>query len=318
MHEPIDGNYPLRSSLGGLRREPLPTMYDLPSEEGEVLTPEIIEKIKAYADRSPGGRRQKPLPTMYDLPSEDPEEPGLPDEFHDYQPKLLRETYQPPNAEAEPFFIGIDLNLYYDANHTLWHKRPDWFLALGVETSDQQSKLRLSYVTWEERVNPFLVVELLSDSTEAEDLGLTLREANKPPTKWQVYEQVLRIPYYAVYDRKTLNFRMFRLVGTRYEELVLVDQRYWFEDLKLGLGVWSGRQSGIIGQWLRWYDASGSWLQTSVERADQADERADQANLEASQAKVEANQAKKLARQAEERAERLAAQLRSLGIDPND
>ena len=23
------------------------------------------------------------LPTMYDLPSEDPEEPGLPDQFHD-------------------------------------------------------------------------------------------------------------------------------------------------------------------------------------------------------------------------------------------
>lgn len=29
---------------------------------------------------------KEPLPTMYDLPSEDPEEPGLPDEFHYYQP----------------------------------------------------------------------------------------------------------------------------------------------------------------------------------------------------------------------------------------
>jgi preprotein translocase subunit SecB len=27
------------------------------------------------------------LPTMYDLKSEDPEEPGLPDEFHDLQPQ---------------------------------------------------------------------------------------------------------------------------------------------------------------------------------------------------------------------------------------
>lgn len=26
---------------------------------------------------------QKDWPTMYDLPSEDPQEPGLPDEFHD-------------------------------------------------------------------------------------------------------------------------------------------------------------------------------------------------------------------------------------------
>jgi Uma2 family endonuclease len=32
------------------------------------------------------------LPTMYDLPSQDPEEPGLPDEFHDLQPQLLSAT----------------------------------------------------------------------------------------------------------------------------------------------------------------------------------------------------------------------------------
>ena len=38
------------------------------------------------------------LPTMYDLPSEYPEEPGLPDEFHDFQPQLLRETCQIPPA----------------------------------------------------------------------------------------------------------------------------------------------------------------------------------------------------------------------------
>jgi hypothetical protein len=35
------------------------------------------------------------LPTMYDLPSENAEEPGLPDEFHDFQPELLRVTFLP-------------------------------------------------------------------------------------------------------------------------------------------------------------------------------------------------------------------------------
>src|SRR6266705_5036951 len=53
------------------------------------------------------------LPTMYDLPSEDPKEPGLPDEFHDYQPQLLRETFQPPRYMPDRFFVGTDLNLYY-------------------------------------------------------------------------------------------------------------------------------------------------------------------------------------------------------------
>ncbi|WP_448560485.1 zinc ribbon domain-containing protein [Trichothermofontia sp.] len=37
------------------------------------------------------------LPTMYDLSCEDPEEPGLPDEFHLLQTELLRLTFQPPN-----------------------------------------------------------------------------------------------------------------------------------------------------------------------------------------------------------------------------
>ena len=41
------------------------------------------------------------LPTMYDLPSEDLDEPGLPDEFHDYQPKLLRETCHPKTYPPE-------------------------------------------------------------------------------------------------------------------------------------------------------------------------------------------------------------------------
>ena len=40
------------------------------------------------------------LPTMYDLPSEDPEEPGLPDEFHYYQPQLLRENISPRGIYA--------------------------------------------------------------------------------------------------------------------------------------------------------------------------------------------------------------------------
>jgi Uma2 family endonuclease len=75
------------------------------------------------------------LPTMYDLPSEDKEEMGLPDEFHDFQPKLLRETCQPA---VDEFFVGADLNLYYDVRQTNWYKRPDWFLVLGVPASASQ------------------------------------------------------------------------------------------------------------------------------------------------------------------------------------
>jgi Uma2 family endonuclease len=56
-------------------------------------------------------------------------------------------------------------------------------LALEVLPASEQPELRLSYVIWQEGVVPFLVVELLSPGTEAEDLGQTLQEIGEPPTK---------------------------------------------------------------------------------------------------------------------------------------
>ena len=76
---------------------------------------------------------KKALPTMYDLKSEDPEEPGLPDEFHVFQPQLLRETFRPTTYPRDRVFIASDLNLYYDVRHTGWYKRPDWFAVVGVD-----------------------------------------------------------------------------------------------------------------------------------------------------------------------------------------
>jgi len=226
---------------------------------------------------------QETLPTMYDLPSENPEEPGLPDEFHDMQPQLLKETCRLPDALADNVFCGTDLNLYYDTHHPQWYKRPDWFLVLGVPRAKQQQDLRLSYVIWQEGIAPMLVIELLSPGTEAEDLGQTLREVNHPPTKWQVYEQILRVPYYGVFDRYTNLFRLFQLVGTRYQVLELPEQRFWFEELQLGLGIWQGTYQDTTGLWLRWFDASGHWVETPAERS-----------------------------------ARLAARLRELGIDPDE
>jgi Uma2 family endonuclease len=167
------------------------------------------------------------LPTMYDLPSEDPEEMGLPDEFHDTQPDLLKETCRPA---ADKFFMGADLNLYYDVEHTGWYKRPDYFLVIGVPASTSPQDGRQSYVVWQEGVNPFLMVELLSPGTEAEDLGQTLRVVGKPPTKWQVYEQVLQVPYYAVFDEFSGRFRMFCLRDGQYVESTISGQGFWLPE----------------------------------------------------------------------------------------
>ncbi|MFW9258235.1 hypothetical protein A4S05_32565 [Nostoc sp. KVJ20] len=227
------------------------------------------------------------LPTMYDLPSEYPEDSGLPDEFHLFQPQLLRETFCPPNYPAEEVFVASDLNLYYDLRHTLWYKRPDWFAAVGVSRLYEQQNLRLSYVIWQEGVAPFVVIELLSPGTEKEDLGQTLREINQPPTKWEVYERILRVPYYIVFDRYTNKLQAFQLVADSYSELDVSTPRLWMPGLELGLGLWQGSYQGIERLWLRWYDASGNWLPTPLERESQ-------------------------------RANRLAAQLRELGVNPDE
>jgi Uma2 family endonuclease len=244
------------------------------------------------------------LPTMYDLPSENPEEPGLPDEFHDFQPKLLRETFCPPGYDKDDLFIAADLNLYYDVRHPQWYKRPDWFAVLDVSRLYEQRDLRLSYVLWQEGISPFIVIELLSPGTEKEDLGQTLRDAEQPPTKWEVYQNILRVPYYIVFDRYTDQLKSFGLREGRYQELPLNVNRLWIPELDLGLGLWQGQYQDINRLWLRWYDDSGDWFSTPLETAEHAEHRAEQAE--------------RRAEQAEQRAKRLAAQLRKLNIPLDD
>ena len=233
------------------------------------------------------------LPTMYDLKSEDPEEPGLPDEYHDLQPQLLSRTFRCIYYSPTEIFTGSDLNLYYDVRHTQWYKRPDWFLVVGVERLYEGTELRSSYVVWQEGVNPFVVVELLSPGTEKEDLGryadvetvsdieiiddtstpqingLTVKQ--RPLPKWEVYEQSLRVPYYIVFSRYTNQVRFFKLVGGHYTEQILdvENPRLWIAELEMGVGLWLGEFEGITRQWLRWYDSEGNWIPTDTELAQQ-------------------------------------------------
>jgi Uma2 family endonuclease len=244
--------------------------------------------------RGPGPLSKPHLPTMYDLPSEDPEEPGLPDDFHSFQPQLLRETFCPPTYPVEHVYVAADLNLYYDEHHQEWHKRPDWFAVLGVPRSSTVEDLRLSYLIWQEEIAPFVVIELLSPKTMKEDLGRTERQSGQPPTKWEVYEQILQIPYYLVYSRYTNKLQMFNLVKGRYRQVGLLKNSLWLPELELGVGVWSGKFQGAAGNWLRWYDALHNWIPTPAEREQQR------------------------AEQERQRADRLAAQLRALGIKPED
>ena len=273
-------------------------------------------KYRIEQNHPPRSPRES-LPTMYDLPSENPEEPGLPDEFHDLQPELLRVTFHPANYPPEQIFCGSDMNLYYDARHHYWYKRPDWFGVVGVSRLYDQEDLRLSYVIWQEMVRPTVVVELLSPGTEKEDLGRSTRLSSEPPTKWEVYEQILNVPYYVVFDRYTDRLRGFALTAGFYQELELTEPRIWIPQLELGLGLWSGEYEGINRLWLRWYDAEGNWILTPTEREAIAQEQlqAERQRTEAERQRAEAERQRAEAERV--RSQRLEELLRSHGIDPN-
>jgi Uma2 family endonuclease len=245
------------------------------------------------------------LPTMYDLPSENPDDPGLADEFHYYQLELLRETFCPPDYPPERFYVASDLYIYYDVHHPKWYKRPDWFAAVDVPRLYNQREMRMSYVIWQEEVVPSIVVELLDESTEKDILGQTRREINQPPTKWQVYEQMLQIPYYIIFARDPDQFRPFHLTNGRYRELTPPDKRVWLPEIKLGLGLWEDVYHGVERKWLRWYDADGKWIPTPVEKEQQRAEqlRAEQEKARAEQEKARAEQKKARAEQKKARAE---------------
>jgi Uma2 family endonuclease len=225
---------------------------------------------------------------MYDLPSEDPRESGLPDEFHDLQPQLLSQTLRLADYASDRCFTGTDMNLYYNVEHPLWHKRPDWFLVVDVPRLYAGNDLRNSFVVWDEGKAPSVIVELLSPGREEEDLlsyvderieepppepllPYTIEDDESgitPPHKWIVYEQVLQVPHYLVFSRYSNRLRDFKLVNGRYQEQTLDrgSPRAWLPDLGIGMGVWQGEFEGITRQWLRWYDESGNWILTPAER----------------------------------------------------
>jgi Uma2 family endonuclease len=201
------------------------------------------------------------LLTMYDLPSEDPDNLAPSDEFHRMQRSLLKTTCQP---RLSKFFIGSNMHFYYDVKSALHYKIPDWFLVPGVAASTTSADMRWSYVLWQESIAPFIVVELLTPGINGEELVENLDRDEV--SKWGLYERVLRVPYYVVFDWISDYLWIFCLQGGRYVKLDLSGQGVWLEDLGLGLGLWQGIYDGVEGKWLRWYYEDGSWVMTARER----------------------------------------------------
>lgn len=177
-------------------------------------------------------------------------------------------------------------------------KAPDWAFVPNIWVSREE--VDRSYTPNLQGEIPIVVMEFLSE-TEGGEYSV---KPTYPPGKWYFYEKVLQVPYYAIFDPKSGSLEVYRLnEGGHYQlQEANDDRRYWIAPLDLFLGVWQGTREHRMGYWLRWWNEAGELLLWGIELVEIERQRAE-----------EERQAKEAA---ERRAERLAAQLRSLGIEP--
>lgn len=156
---------------------------------------------------------------------------------------------------------------------------PDMFLSLGVRVGDEDWWLKenRSYFIWIHGKPPDVVVEVVSN-----------QKGGELDRKMQEYAW-MGIPYYVVYDPEPTSIQskpliVYELVAGEYLP------RPDFQLARLGLSVrlWDGVYEDGRAVWLRWATVDGNLIPTGAERAEQESERA----------------------------ERMAAKLRELGIDP--
>jgi Putative restriction endonuclease len=168
-------------------------------------------------------------------------------------------------------------------NQKIVVKAPDWAYIPAVRVPREEVKR--SYTPQLQGEIPVIVMEFLSD-TEGGEYSI---KPTYPPGKWFFYEQVLRVPHYVIFKPDTGEIEVYQPDDGRYQiRTPDENNRYWIAQMGLFLGVWQGTRENRTGYWLRWWDENGQLLLWGTERT----------------------------RQLTEKAERLAAQLRAAGIEP--
>jgi Uma2 family endonuclease len=237
---------------------------------------------------------------------------------------VLTTSIEPVLQKLHPdgrYCIGQDSGIYWRLTEPLEKgaESPDWFYVPNVAPL-LNGEYRRSYVLWKEFVAPLIAIEFVSGNG-SEERDHTPPGENNQVGKFWVYEQAIRIPFYAIFEAKKAAVEVYHLVDGRYEQLLPNDRgHYPIAAMGVELGI---KQDGGV-PWLRWWDQSGNLLLTGDERAVRAEaiveqerlakEQAEQRQQEAEQRQQEAEQRQQ---EAEQKAERLAEKLRELGIDPD-
>lgn len=177
-------------------------------------------------------------------------------------------------------------------------KAPDW---LYIPSVKQVLPDRKSYTPYLDGDVPAIVIEFLSET----DGGEYSSKRSQPVGKWFFYEQVLQVPIYVIFDPGGGLLEFHELENGRYE-LKQPDEngRNWVASMGLFLGTWQGTKQDRTGYWLRWWDEAGNLLPWGVEATQQERQRTEQERQRAEQER--------------QQKERLAAYLKSQGIDPDN
>jgi Uma2 family endonuclease len=202
------------------------------------------------------------LPTHLDLPETD----GLPMEnaIQMFQIVLLSAVLRPVIAAMHPdgrFFIGQDVGIYHRQTDPPLDgcKVPDWFYVTDVDPL-LDGEYRRSYVLWNEKKLPSLLVEFASGT------GAVEHDSTPPRGKFWVYERLIAAPYYVIFNVDTEDLELFELADGLYRRIAAtVDGRFPIPPLNVELGVWRGTYAGYTLPWLRAYRPDGSLLATPEE-----------------------------------------------------
>ena len=190
-------------------------------------------------------------------------------------------------------YIAGNMLLYYEEGNPRKSVSPDVFMVRGLSKKELRT-----YKTWEQPPTLDFVLEVASPSTYAKDFN----------EKKAIYEQILRVKEYCIYDpyhEIDPSFVGFRLVGDAYEEIAFVEGRLPCETLGLELG----ERDGV----LRLYDpVTETWLRTSPERVDEANARASEAETYARETENRILEEARARREAEAELEKLRAALERL------
>jgi Uma2 family endonuclease len=214
-------------------------------------------------------------------------------------------------GDGRPFITLANVGLFYGINQP--SLVPDVLVSLDVELPvDIWEKGHRSYMTWEYGKPPEVVIELVSNKIGGE-----------ADVKLRSYAR-LGVAYYVIYDpTKQLSDQVLRVYARHPTEFVELQDR-WLPGVALGLLLWQGKFEDREDTWLRWCDREGQMLLTGAERAEQEHQRAEQEHQRAEQEHQRAEQEHQRAeqervmrQQAQAQAERLAARLRELGIEPD-